>query len=89
MKKYTQLAIRILILATAFIVATVLTWETFRPNVVSVFEGEAVETPKEEPTDFELYVASNEVQEELELMYKRHQRDKLTQEITELETSKQ
>ena len=89
MKKYIKLAIRILILATAFIVATILTWETFRPNVVSLFEGEPVETPTEEPSDFELYVASKEVQEELELMYKRHQRDQLTQEITELETLKQ
>lgn len=81
-------AIAVAIFIAMILASIILGWEMVRPTVVSKFEKEEIVTPKEEPTEFEMYVASKEVQEELGLMWKRHQRDELNKEITELETSK-
>lgn len=85
LKRTAVVAIVVLIALTVVITS----WEVVRPDIVDKFSHKTeIKREVPEPTDFELYVASKEVQEELELMWKRHQRDTLTKEITELETSK-
>lgn len=58
--------------------------------VMNFLEGEEVvfERPAAQPTEFELWVASEEVKAELELMFKRHKRDELNEQITELESKR-
>ena len=78
------------LLVLAMVIAGVIIgWEVVRPTVVGSKDAPHIlEREVTPPTDFELYVSSKEVQDELALMFKRHQRDTLTKEITELETSK-
>lgn len=78
--RYTLIAI---ILASLLIVA----WEAVRPNVVTLLESEPVVIAREvdEPTEFELYVASKEVQDELNLMFKKQKRKELDDEIAKSE----
>ena len=60
-------------------------WETVRPTVVGWYGGDTVitESVTEPATEFELYVASQEVQEQLQLMFMKHQRKLLDEQIAE------
>lgn len=76
------------VIALAIALLAILCWEQVRTPVIDWYDGDAVvvERPKDEPTEFELFIASQEVQDSLHLMFKRHQREELTAEITELES---
>ena len=72
-----------LILFLCAIALTIGGWETVRPTVMDKFQKEEVVQVSEiEPaTEFELYVASEEVQEMLQLEFMKHQRKMLDDEI--------
>ena len=72
-----------LILFLCAIALTIGGWETVRPTVMSKFDGETYVSPivVEPATEFELYVASEEVQEMLQLEFMKHQRKMLDDEI--------
>lgn len=78
---------RSIIVTLGLAALAVLLWEAaLRPTVVSLIPEHTVvatSTP-DVATDYELYVASQEVQETLQLMFKKHQRDVLDAEILEL-----
>jgi len=64
-------------------------WEAFlEAPVQSWWAGEPVtyERPTPEPTEFELWMAASTTKAMLDLEFKRHQRDSLNEEITELES---
>lgn len=68
-------------LAALALIITV--WEQVRPGFVHLFESPTVEAHQyvEPATDFELYVASKEVQDELHLMFLKKQRKDLDDQI--------
>lgn len=86
-----KLTVKKVLLFVAFIAAvklfTVIGWEWVGEDFVNGLFPEntvAVEREAVEVTDFELFVASPEVQTELELMFKKHQLQELEAEIKEL-----
>ena len=74
----------------AIIIAMAITigvWEHFRAGLVRLFDSPTVtvERTVDAPTEFELYVASKEIQDELKLMFLKHQRKELDDQIAKSE----
>ena len=66
---------------------TIGVWEQYRDGMIRLFDSETIvyERPVEEATEYELYVASQEVQDELKLMFMKHQRKVLDDQIAKTE----
>ena len=80
--------VRAVLWGLLFATITVVAWETVRPTVTSWIPDNTVvyRAPAPEPSEFELWQKTDDVQEQLALMYKKYQRDELTKEITDLES---
>lgn len=78
-----------LLIPAMFIAGVVVGLYAYTP-INNALEGEEIvfERPTPQPTEFELWAASDEVKSELELMFKRYKRDELSKEITDLESKR-
>lgn len=84
-KHVIKRAIQFTLILAAFVALVIFAWELTpaRDSVVTIFDSEPIvyERTPEEVSEFELYVASQEVQQELKLMYMKHQRQVLDEQI--------
>lgn len=82
-KAVLKYLIILIVIATVVVIA----WETVRTSVVSAFESEPIifEREIEPATEYELWLAEQDVQAELELMFKKYQRKELDDEINAIE----
>lgn len=90
MKQIIKKIAKWFLIALLAVLAVIIGWETVRPTVVGWIPDNTVvyQAPKDEPTEFELWQKSDEVQQQLDLMYKKSQRDALTKEITDIESKR-
>jgi len=91
MKKNIKKFIIIKAICVASVLLSLVVWEGYvREPMMDWFEGEEItfERPAPELTEYDKWLASSTTQAELELMFKRYQRDTLNAEITELESKR-
>lgn len=90
MKQTLKKIARWFLVALVAVLVVILAWEAVRPTVVSYIPDNTVvyNAPKAEPSEFEMWQKTEEVQTQLDLMYKKHKRDELTKEITDLESKR-
>jgi len=82
-KKVLKRALLWATIIAVILAAIIVAWEVVRPSIVTeeVHIIERVKAEQKEMTDYDHWLASDEVRDELELMFMKHKREELDEEI--------